>query len=409
MSAMRVPALLVLALGLALAPGAPAQQDVEGARRSIATVEALLKERPNDATLYFYLARSNAEAGNRGASLAALEKALELGEGFLPARELGFEKVWGDPKFQELRARLEAKLPRLDYAPTAFELEDRELLPEGIAYDLHSQSFFLGSIAKRKIVRVGWGNAVTEFAGAEAGLDSVLGLAVDAPRRTLYAVSTSALTEEGRKRRHNAVVAFDVDSGRLLRRVEVPEALQLNDVNVALGGRVFASDSESGAIFEIPREGPARTLLAPGELRGSNGIAASPDAKRLYVAHSTGLAVVDTASGAMKRLANATRENVAAIDGLYEWQGDLIGVQNITTPGRVIAISLSKDGETVTRVRTLLSHHHNALDEPTTGAVSERGFFLLAATGVSHYGAKGSIERPESLPKPTVVRILLPR
>src|SRR5712664_478947 len=80
MSAMRVPALLVLALGLALAPGAPAQQDAEGARGSIAAVEALLKDRPNDATLYFYLARSNAEAGNRGASLAALEKALELGE-----------------------------------------------------------------------------------------------------------------------------------------------------------------------------------------------------------------------------------------------------------------------------------------------------------------------------------------
>src|ERR1700693_2270334 len=109
MSAMRAPALLVLAPALALAPGSPAQQDVEGARRSIAAIEALLKQRPNDATLYFYLARFNAEAGNRGAALAALEEALEPGEGFLPARDLGFEKVWSDPKFQELRARLEAK------------------------------------------------------------------------------------------------------------------------------------------------------------------------------------------------------------------------------------------------------------------------------------------------------------
>ena len=84
-------------------------------------------------------------------------------------------------------------------------------------------------------------------------------------------------------------------------------------------------------------------------------------------------------------------------------------MENTTTPGRVVLITLSGDGLTVTKVQTLLSHHHNALDEPTTGAVTERGFFLLAATGVAHYNARGGIERPESLPKPTVLRIPLPR
>jgi hypothetical protein len=395
-------ALLLFALASAFA-----QQDVENARRTIAAIEETLKERPRDPALHFYLSRFQAEAGNAAASVAALEKVLELGDGFLPARDLGFGKVWDDPKFQALRAALEARLPRLDFAPTVIELEDRGLLPEGIAYDPHSQSFFIGSIAKRKIVRIAWGNAVADFAAD--GLDAVLGLAVDAPRRTLYAVSTSALTDEVRKRRRNAVVAFDVDSGKLLRRVDVPEAMQLNDVTVAIGGRVFASDSGSGAIYEIPGEGPPRTLVAANRIRGSNGLAAAADGKRLYVAHSTGLAVVDPATGALARVANATRENIAAIDGLYQWQGQLIGVENTTTPGRVVLITLSGDGATVTKVQTLLSHHHNALDEPTTGALTERGFFLLAATGVGHYNAQGGIDRPESLPKPTVLRIPLPR
>jgi DNA-binding beta-propeller fold protein YncE len=240
-------------------------------------------------------------------------------------------------------------------------------------------------------------------------LDPILGIAVDSPRRVLYAVSTSALTEAGRKDRRNAVLSYDVDSGRLIRRVDIPSAVGLNDVTVARGGRVFATDSGNGAVYEILREGAPRVLVPEGQLRGSNGLAASPDATRLYVAHTTGIAVVDIATGAVKRVDNTTRENIAAIDGLYEWQGQLIGVQNVTTPGRVILIALAKDGGSVVSVRTLLSHHHNRLDEPTTGAIKDSDFMLLAATGASRFNAKGTIDDPATVPKPTVLRVLLPR
>ncbi len=111
----------------------------------------------------------------------------------------------------------------------------------------------------------------------------------------------------------------------------------------------------------------------------------------------------------MKRIANETRENIAAIDGLYEFQGQLIGVENTTNPGRVVLITLSRDGAAVTRVQALLSHHHSALDEPTTGAIGRDGFYLLAATGVGHFNRDGVIERQETMPLPTVVRIPLPR
>src|SRR5258706_3535558 len=323
---------LFIALALLASLPSFAQQDVESARRAIASIDSLLKERPADPTLWFYLSRYHAEAGDRAASVAALEKVLALGNGFLPARD-GFEKVWDDKAFQATRAKLEAKLPRLDYAPTAFQLEDRTFIPEGIAYDAHSHNFFVGSVTQERIGQVGPTNTVTDFATPEAGLDSVLGLAVDSPRRILYAVSTSALTTKGEERRRNAVVAFNVDNGRLLRRVDVPAARQLNDVAVAPGGRVFASDSASGAIYEIPVEGPVRELVAPGIVHGSNGLAASPDATRLYVAHSTGIATVDVSTGAVRRVPLPERETVAAIDGLYEWQGHGLGVENPTTPG----------------------------------------------------------------------------
>ena len=373
---------------------------------TLAAASALAQQADVEAVKFFFQARFQSQAGNRDAAVAALAKCAELGDGFLPARSLGFEKVWDDPRFQKLRGEMEAKLPRLDFAPVAFELDDAKLIPEGIAYDQPSHAFFMGSIPEHKILRISEDGRTSDFA---LGLDSVLGIAVDAPRRILYAVSTSALTEAGRKQRRNAIVAYDIESLRLLRRVEVTEATQLNDVAVAPGGRVFTTDSASGAVFELLKDASRRTLVKPGELRGSNGLAASADASKLYVAHAAGLAMVDLATGEVKRMANRSRETVAAIDGLYQWQGQLIGVQNVTTPGRVILITLSPGGDAIERVQTLLSHHHNRLDEPTTGAVTERGFFLLAATGVGHYDDRGDFERVDTLPKPTVLHVALPR
>lgn len=402
---------LLLAFLLAVAAAAFAQPSDEPARRGVESIRKLLQDRPDDPTLWYYLARFQAQLGDTRASVESLEKVTQLGDGFLPARE-GFERAWSDPAFQAVRTKLEEKLSRLDYAPTAFELEDHLFIPEGIAYDAPSHTFFVGSIPQHRIVRVDASTQVAQpFAGAEANLDEVLGLAMDSPRRILYAVSTSALTRAGEAKRRNAVVAFDVDQHRMVRRYDVPEATQLNDVTVAPGGRVFVSDSGSGAVYELPVKTPAaaRAIVAPGQLRGSNGIAVSPDAKRLYVAHSTGLAVVDLASGNLQRVANDTRENIAAIDGLYAFQGQLIGVENVTNPGRVVVITLSADGMKATRVQTLLSHHHTALYEPTTGVVTPNGFFLLAATGVGHYNAQGAIVNPDSIPRPTVLRIPLPR
>ena len=402
---------IALALLISLLAVPAFAQDVEAAKRTIAAIEDLLKQRPNDPTLHFYLSRFRADVGDKPGSVAALEKVGELGEGFLPTREFGFATIWDHPPFQAARSKLEAKLARLDYAPTAFQLDDRGVIPEGIAHDPHSRRFYVGSIAQKRIVQVEADGAVSEFAGPAAKLDEVLGLALDTPRRVLYAVSTSALTAKGEQDRRNAVVAFDVDSRKLLQRYDVAGAQQLNDVAIAPGGRVFASDSGSGAIYEIAVKGPgpSRELVPAGKIRGTNGLAVSPDGKRIHVAQSTGLAVVDIASGEVKRVANETRENIAAIDGLYEWQGQLIGVQNVTNPGRVILITLSRDGSAVTAVKTLLSHHHSALDEPTTGAVGRDSFYLLAATAVTRYNREGKIEKPDTVPMPTVVRIPLPR
>src|SRR6185312_280386 len=134
--------LAVLVLLFAFSLATHAQDSTEAARRSIDAVQKLLRERPADPTLWFFLAQAQGAAGDARACAASLDRVNELGEGFLPPRDL-FAKVWDDAGFQAARARLEKKLPRLDFAPVAFELEDRALLPEGIAHDAKTASFFV--------------------------------------------------------------------------------------------------------------------------------------------------------------------------------------------------------------------------------------------------------------------------
>src|SRR5258708_39325433 len=167
---MRLAPVPPLLLGIA-AVGAFPRSQVGRARRSITAVEETLKQRPDDATLWFYLARYQSEAGNIDGAIAALAKVEALGDGYLPVRSLGFEKAWGDPRFQAARARLEAKLPRLDYAATAIELDDRGLIPEGVAYDGRTQGFFRGSIAHNKIVHGSRAYVPADVAGPFPHLD----------------------------------------------------------------------------------------------------------------------------------------------------------------------------------------------------------------------------------------------
>jgi SMP-30/Gluconolactonase/LRE-like region len=391
----------------AIAGHAGAQDDE--VRRTITAIEARLEQQPNEPTLRFYLAAFQARAGtarDKADALANLARLADIGDGFLPTKGFGFETIWDDAGFKQAYATLEAKLTRVADAPLSFELKDKTLVPEGIAHDPAGGHFYIGSIAQKRILRIDAKGRVSEFSRPADGLQHILGLAVDNKHRRLHAISTSALTVEGRRKRANAIVSYDLKSGRKLTAVDVPGAEQLNDVAVAPGGDLYASDSASGAVWRV-REGKLTEFLAPGKARGSNGLAVSADGRRLYIAHSTGIARIDTASGELERVLPPPRQTVAGIDGLYWHGGNLLGIQNVTNPARAIRINLNPDGTQIQSVETLQSHHHPAFDEPTTGAVVGNEFHVLATTQVARFNDQGKIDGLDSLKTPKVLRIPL--
>ena len=205
----------------------------------------------------------------------------------------GFDPVWDDPEFQTLRKELAAEEPETPVSPVAFRLKDPKLIPEGIAFDAKGERFFIGSVAQRKIIVTDAKGEVRDFSSPSDKLDCVLGLTIDADRGDLYAVSTNGFEESAKTERRNAVVRYDLKSGRVLDRIAAPEAMQLNDLAVAPDGTLYVTDSAAGTLFrKKPGEKTLTRFGKTGALPGANGIALGADGT-LYVTLSTGIARVN--------------------------------------------------------------------------------------------------------------------
>jgi sugar lactone lactonase YvrE len=391
---------LIAAVGFGSANAADDPKTVT--RAQLERIQSLRKERPGDGALVFYEAITRIELGERAAAFALLRSLQGRKLGLIPVRDAGFEAVWNDPEFQKIRDTLAHEEPLMSDAPVAFRLTDPKLIPEGIAYDPKRDRFLVGSVAQKKIVVTNRKGEARDFSKPEDNLDCVLGLFIDVAHKQLYAVSTNGFLDEARKQRRNAVVRYDLRNGLLVDRYDAPDASQLNDLTIATDGTIYATDSGSGTLFwKTPGEKTLTPFGAKGALPGANGITLGADGK-LYVAISTRIAKIDLSTGAPTRLSQPDTVVTGGCDGLYWYTGDLVGIQNVTNPGRVIRIVLADQGTRISGITVLQSHHHPEFAEPTTGVIAADALYVIANSYVGHFQPNGSIKDSGQL-KPTAV------
>lgn len=405
-----VGALLALVIGSASARAQSNENAATAAARaSLERIQALRKERPGDAVLVFFQAMTHVNLGEREAAFDLLRSLKGRKLGLIPSRGLGFEAVWDDPEFQKLCRELAEDDPKTPDSPVAFRLKDPKLIPEGIAYSPAGERFLIGSIAQRKIIMTDAKGNAQDLSKPSDKLDTVLGLAVDAERGHLYAVSTNGFMEEAKKERRNAVVRYNLKDNVYLDRFDAPDAMQLNDIAVAPDGTLYVTDSASATLYrKKPDEKTLTRFGAAGALRGGNGIALGNDGM-LYVASSTGILRVDTATAEPTRLPQPDTVMTGGIDGLYWHDGDLFGVQNVTNPGRVIRITLAEKGTKIAGVTVLQSHHHPDFVEPTTGTIANGALHVLGNTYVRHYQPDGTLKEADALKGTAIVAVPLKR
>jgi hypothetical protein len=360
--------------------GAPAEPaDAQEIRNQIAVVQKLQSTLPDRGAALYFLAAAKEHLRESRDALALLKECLALQEGFDPS---------GDPSFLGLREMKEFTVqienvhrdfPVVAQAREAVRTTEKDLVPEGLAYDAHRNVFYLSSLNRRKIVEIGRDGRVFDFVPADNyGLLPVLGIRISPGDGTVWADS---FTDNGR----TELLHFD-GAGKLLGRFKPEGSAKhgFNDLVIRKNGEVITTDCLANTVLRF--DPAARTFTAlpiHRPLFYPNGIALNDDDHTLYVADSLGVVRVDLANGESRDVDPGPKSTLAGIDGLYWHNGSLIGIQNGIGSPRVAAFRLSSDGLHVART-TILENRSRFCVLPTTGAIRGSDFFFIANSQIDN-------------------------
>lgn len=339
----------------------------------VARVRALIAQQPGNPAFHYMLARHYdrlKDTPNVVRSLTRLDAmGWELGVG--PHH---FGNSRSDERFQRAAEKLERREQAVQRATTAFTLsKERDVRSEGIAYDPVDDRFYFSGGAGT-LLRVDRAGAISELAVEPPGQKfESLGMRIDAERRQIWVAAavfdpTASAEEKGR----SVLSVYDLRDGRLLRRVRVGSAEQrsiLNDVTLLQDGTAFVTDTERNQVLRLAPEAGELDVWAEG-FRGPNGIAASADGRKLYVADFYGISVLDIGTKSRQLLATTTPLN--AIDGLTEHQGSLLAIQN--NLGRPRVVRIRPDDQRV----EVLEAKNPLLNVPSTVVAAGDELFFMA-------------------------------
>jgi len=374
-----------------------------------------LKLRPGHPRALYNLASALALGGHKNAALIELRKLERMGLSFEVGQDEDFAGMREWQGFKDVSRAFARNRRSAGEAKVTFRVPAPAFIPEGLAYDDDSETFFLGSVHERRIRRIRDDGTQDDFV-APGSVWAVLGLAIDSEQRRLWAATAAiaemkdAKTEElGR----SAILAYDLKSGALKQRYAVPEdgrKHSIGDLIVSRSGTVYATDSASGDLFALdPASGKFDALTVAGALASPQGLALARDRRRLYVADYTqGLYRYDLEKRALTRLDVAEDICVYGIDGLYRFDDDLIAVQNGIRPHRVVRFELDRGGKRV-RHASVLAASLTEFDEPTLGVVVGRRFHFVANSQWNRFGQDHALPPEAQLRGPVVLEVALDR
>lgn len=367
---------------------------------------------PNHPILLYRQAAAYALLGKPLKALVPLRQTAAMGLVFNIWQNADFRGLQSRPELQRIIDLYAKNVQPLKGSQAVFSLPRKALLIEGVAFDPQGGKFYLGSVRQHQILRVDRSGMGDVLSRPEDGLWGVMGLRVDAPRRTLWAAMSAVPQMSGFKAADEGragVVGYDLKTGKLARKLLLPgkpDSHVLGDLAVDAGGTVLATDSQSPLIYAVPAAGNALEVFLKSDLFQSlQGIDFSPDGKTIFVAdYSVGLYAIDRQTKAVRYLDAPRNAALIGIDGLYYYQGSLLAVQNGLKPNRILRVFLSKDFTAIERV-DVLEANEPTMVEPTLGCLAGDTFYFNANAQWALVDDKG-LAAPDSKWKDPVIRMI---
>jgi len=339
----------------------------------------------------FALARLYAQVGDTSKALALLKESLATGEGFDPSGSEMLAPLRSSPEFADLVQQAQKRYPAVHQAKVAFTVPERDLFPEGLAYDPAKRVFYMGSMHRRKILRITEKGRVSDFVKPDRyHLQPIGGVHVDPADQSLWA------TSDPDDARGSELYHFDAQ-GKLLERYSPPGVGRhdLNDLVLYRSSAIYVTDTDANLTYRFDRKTHRFTPLnLPRPQLFPNGITSSDDSTRLYIADWLGVIVMDLRDNSAREVDPGEHNTLGGIDGLYWYKNSLIGIQSAGTY-RVVRWFLSADGLHV-RARKVLEKGTPLVSSPTTGAIRGSGFYYMTNTGIDNYD-DGKIVDPARL------------
>jgi sugar lactone lactonase YvrE len=342
--------------------------------------------------------------------LASMKIAIDLSE------NVELQSLANRPRFAAIQEHNATVGDSIVTSEVAFRLDDPEFVPEDIAWDPVSGDYFVSSIRKRKILRIGSEGEQSVFAGyPETPMLCALSMAVDPERRRLWLTTAGAPSMiDYRAEEHEGaseLLAFDLDSGVLQVRVPAPpnaERHELNDLIIESGGSVLVGDAPVGAVYRYSFGGEGFEIVAPpGTMFSPQGIVVFPDGGGVVVAdYSRGLCRLDP-DGSVQILRSPPDAWLGGIDGLSRaGRRELVAVQNGVNPSRVVRVLLTEEVDAVASVE-ILDLAHPEHDQPTLGEIIDGEFFYVANSLWGAWDSGGNLIEGRELSPPVILRIPL--
>ena len=353
--------------------------DAAEIREQIELLKKLKVTVPDRGAVLYLLSEAKEHLGETLDALKLLKDCLALREGFDPSGDPAFAGLKGTKEFDDLVDSVHRDFPAMGQARLDSVTQEKDLIPEGLAYDEKQDQFYLSSLNRRKIVKINSEGRVSDFVPSDRyGLLPVLGIRMDPTDGTVWA---DTFEDAGK----TELVHFD-GAGKMLARYPPKDSGKhgFNDLVVRKNGEVITTDSLGNQVCRFNRDTQAfaalkvhRALLYP------NGIALAEDDHTVYVADAVGIVKVDLVSGESRDVDPGPRSTLAGADGLYLHRGFLIAVQNGIGSPRVAAFRLSKDGNRVAQT-IILENHTQFTTLPTTGAIRGNDFYFITNSQIDN-------------------------